>query len=118
MSRTIAFSIAVHGLHNVDLDRTATKPSDAGFGYMFPVDVGASTDSFFLPSRLGTWGTWASAWKASTLHAGAPRVVRRSPAQDTFNLNGATIYGMMRRQQGAKWTPGRYAVPHVFCATV
>jgi len=71
-------------------------------GYMFPVDMGASTDSFFLPFTTSWgWGTWARAWQAfDPLMGNLDALSRERRLRDAFNLHGAyDYYGMLRRQQ-------------------
>ena len=71
-------------------------------GYMFPVDMGAATDSFFLPFTTSWgWATWARAWAAfDPLMRGLEALSRQRALKDAFNLGGAyDYYGMLRRQQ-------------------
>lgn len=88
---------------NVALDRYSDEAEVMQVsGYMFPVDVGASTDSFFLPFTTSWgWGTWASAWKAfDPLMPGLHALSGDRRLRDAFNLHGAyDYYGMLRRQQ-------------------
>ena len=85
----------------LDLYRNAAEVMQVS-GYMFPVDMGAATDSFFLPFTTSWgWGTWARAWQAfDPLMRGFDALSADRRLRDAFNLHGAyDYYGMLRRQQ-------------------
>ncbi|MGH8768526.1 MAG: glycosyltransferase [Burkholderiales bacterium] len=91
------------GYMNAALDRYCDEAEVMQVsGYMFPVDMGAATDSFFLPFTTSWgWGTWARAWKTfDPLMRGLGALSGDRRLKDAFNLHGAyDYYGMLRRQQ-------------------
>ena len=71
-------------------------------GYMFPVDMGSETDSFFLPFTTSWgWGTWQRAWAAfDPLMSGFDALSGDLRLRKAFDLDGAYDYfGMLRRQR-------------------
>lgn len=70
-------------------------------GYMFPVEVGADTDSFFLPFTTSWgWGTWARAWRDFDPNmSGLGKLSADKHLREQFNLGGAyDYYGMLQKQ--------------------
>ncbi len=71
-------------------------------GYMFPVDMGAGTDSMFLPFTTSWgWATWARAWREfDPVMRGLEVLARDGRQRKAFNLDGAyDYYGMLQRQR-------------------
>ena len=71
-------------------------------GYMFPVDMGTTADSLFLPFTTSWgWATWSRAWSAfDPLMRGLETLARDRELKAAFNLNGAyDYYRMLLRQQ-------------------
>jgi hypothetical protein len=71
-------------------------------GYMFPANMGASTDSFFLPFTTSWgWATWARAWREfDPSMRGLEALAGDRRLRDAFNLYGAyDYYGMLLRQK-------------------
>lgn len=70
-------------------------------GHMFPVDVPAPDDAFFLPfiSSWG-WATWSRAWqKFDPIASGYGLLKSDSRRRHTFNMNGAYDYFSMLEAQ-------------------
>ena len=71
-------------------------------GYMFPIDISAETDAFFMPFTTSWgWATWERAWQHFDPEMrGFDILVRDRPLRDRFNLDGAYDYfDMLERQR-------------------
>ena len=71
-------------------------------GYMFPIDIGAEADAFFMPFTTSWgWATWERAWQHFDPEMrGFDILVRDRPLRDRFNLDGAYDYfDMLERQR-------------------
>jgi len=80
-------------------DDTAMQVS----GYMYPVDVGAEADAFFMPFTTSWgWATWERAWRHFDPEMkGFDALVTNRQLRDSFNLGGAYDYfHMLERQRG------------------
>jgi hypothetical protein len=70
-------------------------------GYMFPVEIGAQTDSFFLPFTTSWgWASWARAWRDFDPEMSAFGALSADRhLRNQFNLGGAYDYfGMLQKQ--------------------
>ena len=73
--------------------------------HMFPVDIGAAEDAFFLPFTTSWgWATWASAWRCFDPAAAGYELLRRDEVRRReFDMGGAYDYsGMLRDQLDGK----------------
>jgi GT2 family glycosyltransferase len=70
-------------------------------GYMFPVDVGAEADAFFMPFTTSWgWATWERAWQHFDPAMKAfDALVTNRQLRDSFNLGGAYDYFHMLERQ-------------------
>ncbi len=71
-------------------------------GYMFPIDIAAETDAFFMPFTTSWgWATWDRAWQHFDPEMrGFDTLARDRPLRDSFNLDGAYDYfDMLERQR-------------------
>lgn len=70
-------------------------------GYMFPVDVGAEADAFFMPFTTSWgWATWGRAWRHfDPAMKGFDSLERSRQLRDSFNLGGAYDYFHMLERQ-------------------
>jgi len=72
-------------------------------GYMFPVDIGAEADAFFMPFTTSWgWATWERAWRHFDPDMREfDALSSNRQLRDRFNLGGAYDYfGMLERQRG------------------
>ena len=79
-------------------DDTAMQVS----GYMYPVDVGAEADAFFMPFTTSWgWATWERAWQHFDAEMkGFDALVEDRHLRDRFNLGGAYDYfDLLKRQR-------------------
>jgi hypothetical protein len=85
-------------LENFQDDESAMQIS----GYMFPNDVAAEADAFFMPFTTSWgWATWERAWQHfDPAMRGFDALVRNRQLRDSFNLDGAYDYfDMLERQR-------------------
>jgi len=71
-------------------------------GYMFPIDISAETDAFFMPFTTSWgWATWERAWQHFDPEMkGFDALVRDRHLRNSFNLDGAYDYfDMLTRQR-------------------
>jgi GT2 family glycosyltransferase len=71
-------------------------------GYMFPIDVAAETDAFFMPFTTSWgWATWERAWQHFDPEMrGFDALVGDRHLRDSFDLDGAYDYfDMLERQR-------------------
>ena len=71
-------------------------------GYMFPIDVAAETDAFFMPFTTSWgWATWERAWQHFDPDMrGFDALVSDPHLRDSFDLDGAYGYfDMLERQR-------------------
>jgi GT2 family glycosyltransferase len=70
-------------------------------GYMFPVELPAQPDAFFLPlTTTWGWATWERAWRQFDRHAaGYEQDLRDSRVRQAFDLEGAYPYSQLLRQK-------------------
>ncbi len=71
-------------------------------GYMFPIDIAAETDAFFMPFTTSWgWATWERAWQHFDPEmTGFDTLLRNRRLRDSFNLDGAYDYfDMLERQR-------------------
>jgi hypothetical protein len=72
-------------------------------GYMFPIDVAAEADAFFMPFTTSWgWATWERAWQYfDPAMTGFDALAGNRQLRDRFNLGGAYDYfDMLERQRG------------------
>ena len=71
-------------------------------GYMYPIDVGAEADAFFMPFTTSWgWATWERAWQHFDPEMkGFDALVEDRHLRDRFNLGGAYDYfDLLKRQR-------------------
>jgi hypothetical protein len=70
-------------------------------GFMFPIDLSATTDAMFLPlTTTWGWATWARAWQRfEWLPAGTLDALKDPAVQRRFDLDGSYPYSAMLRDR-------------------
>jgi GT2 family glycosyltransferase len=71
-------------------------------GYMYPIDVGAEADAFFMPFTTSWgWATWERAWQHFDAEMkGFDALVEHRHLRNRFNLGGAYDYfDLLKRQR-------------------